>query len=127
MTRKSQVAIGLGCAAGLASLAGAVEGLVAASGAGLGLLSVSASMLGTWGLTEVFARAARLGVADRGWIGPVVLLFLKFPVLWMAWLLAERLGPPAPKWFLLGLALVYCLTVAWALAEGFSQTPASDG
>ncbi len=84
-------------------------------------------MFGTWGLTELFARAARSGGSDQGWIGPIFLLALKLPVLYFAWMLTSRMGPPAPTWFLLGLALVYLLTAAKALFEGSRQAPASDG
>lgn len=127
MSRKQELWIAVGSAAGLCGLGLALAGPPGAWGALLGLVAIGLSMMGTWALTEVFARSARSGGGDQGWIGPVFLLLLKLPALYVAWLITQRLGPPAPTWFLLGLALVYLLTAAKALCEGLRKAPASDG
>jgi hypothetical protein len=127
MKRPLSVLLAAASGAALGAAGWIVEGPKAGAGALYGFGSVGLSLLATWGLTEIFARAARGGRPGKEWAGPIALLVLKVPVLVAAWRAAEGLGPPAPKWFLFGLALVYLQAAAWALSQGAAQARATHG
>jgi hypothetical protein len=42
-------------------------------------------------------------------------VLFKLPLIYGGWLLAQRLGPLGPGFFLAGLALVYCALVGWSV------------
>lgn len=84
----------------------------------LGAACVGLGLYGTWMLTEVFARSARGGPRPGGWLGPIVVLALKLPVLALGFWASARMGPTALSGFWAGLALVYCFAVGWALSQG---------
>jgi hypothetical protein len=102
----------------LSPLAALPWGLRASAGLALGVASVGLGLYGTWMLTEAFASAARAGPRPGGWLGPIVVLALKLPVLALGFSVAGRLGPTALSGYWAGLALVYCVAVGWALSQG---------
>jgi len=78
----------------------------------IGLVGTAVFLTGTWFVVRLTGDAARAGLASpRQAVVTALFLLLKLPLIYAGWVLAGRLGPFGPTWFLLGLALVYCLTV----------------
>lgn len=109
----------LGGVALLLVLAGyVVNGERAGTGALLGLLGTAASILGTWAGIQFLGRLMQTGPANwQGIAVPIAFMVIKLPAILLAMSWALRLGPPAPSWFLAGLALVYSGLVWWAVAS----------
>lgn len=104
-------------AAGLVAAGFTVGGIPAGLGSILGLIGTSASVLGTWAGIRFLGNLMQGKPA--GWQGvavPITFMVIKLPAILAAMFWALRLGPPAPAWFLAGLALVYSGLVWWAVA-----------
>lgn len=118
-SRKSLVAVVLASASALLiAIAVAFGGHVAGIGAALGLAGTGASVMGTWAGIQFLGRLMQGKPA--GWQGvavPITFMVIKLPAILAAMFWALRLGPPAPAWFLAGLALVYSGLVWWALTR----------
>jgi hypothetical protein len=101
------------------------DGWQGAVGAALGAAGVGFSVVASWlGIRMVGRLLGPDGPSSGrplpGWMAaawPVTVVLLKLPVVAAAMLGARRIGPPAPFWFLLGLALVYSALVWWALSK----------
>ena len=106
----------LAAAASLASWG--LRGAPASLGMVLGLVGTTVGMLGWW-----FAIRLLGSVHQDKKVSPIEtflslsLLLLKLPIMLMAWRTAASVGPPAPDFFLYGLALVYFATIHWALSQ----------
>lgn len=106
-------------------VAGVLDGWKAATGAALGVAGVGFSVVASWiGVRAIGRLVGPGGDAGKrplpGWMAaawPVAVVLLKLPVVAAAMICAWRIGPPAPFWFLAGLALVYSALVWWALSE----------
>lgn len=95
-----------------------VHGAIGVEGFVLGLLGTGLSLFGTW--MGVLWVGKIIGDRSPGWQGavaPVAALVIKLPAVLGAMAVALRLGPPAPAWFLAGLALVYFGLVGWAVTR----------
>lgn len=94
---------------------GGVPGM---AGASLGLVGTTVSVWGTWtGIKWVGRIMADGSPGWQGAVAPVAALVIKLPVILGTMMLANRIGPPAPAWFLAGLALVYSALVWWAVSR----------
>jgi hypothetical protein len=75
-------------------------------------------MLGWWAAIRLLGQVFRDEKSSlAGGCLTVAFLFLKLPMILLAWQAATRMGPPAPAFFLYGLALVYFATIHWALSQ----------
>ena len=109
----------------LCAVAGVTVGWKAATGVALGVAGVGFSVVASWlGVRAIGRLVGPDGPPARravpGWMAaawPVAVVLLKLPVVAAAVFFALRIGPPAPFWFLAGLALVYSALVWWALSE----------
>ncbi|MBS1713990.1 MAG: hypothetical protein JST30_06600 [Armatimonadetes bacterium] len=96
----------------------AIGGPKGGTGALLGVAGTAVSVWGTWTGIRWVGRIMADG--SPGWHGaaaPVAALVIKLPVILAAMWTANRIGPPAPAWFLAGLALVYSALVWWAVSR----------
>lgn len=92
-----------------------VSGWVAATGAFLGVVGIGISMVGTWIGIGWIGKLMKDGSPKwQGSAVPISMMVIKLPVILVSMSWALRLGPPAPVWFLGGLALVYSGTVWWS-------------
>ena len=103
----------------LALIGAAVEGgAIGIAGMLLGLTSALFGLIVLWYLIGVIGKAMTEG-GNPGvgtWM-TIMGVFLKVPILILAWMAAKRLGHAAPGCFLFGLVLVYFGVVAWANAR----------
>ena len=85
------------------------QGLVAAAA---GIAGTSAFLYGTWVVVKLTGSMASAGGPTRPQVAVmVVALLMKLPLIYVGWVAAQSLGPFGPTWFLLGLALVYCVMI----------------
>lgn len=88
------------------------SGLRAMAACALGLVGTAVFLYGTWVIVQLSSGGASGKRPTTGQALTVALaLLLKLPLIYAGWLIAKRLGPFAPAWFLAGLALVYCALV----------------
>ena len=67
---------------------------------------------GTWLIVKLVGSTVSPYRPTRAQIFLTVLaLLLKLPIVYVGWLLSQRLGPFGPTWFLTGVALVYCAVI----------------
>jgi hypothetical protein len=96
----------------LIALAGVVHGEKAALAALLGLVGTAAYLYATWLVVKLAGQAvSKKAPSPLQTSIAFSALVLKLPLIYLGWLAAKGLGPFGPTWFLLGLGLVYCLTV----------------
>ncbi len=97
---------------------GWVSGERGAYGMALGLFGATFSILALWGVVRLLGDWCRDRPPSPGMqLVLFVAFLLKIPLLWVAWLVAGRIGGMAPSCFLMGLALVYSALVGWVLAQ----------
>ena len=102
----------------LVGVAFGVHGARGVLGVALGIVGTSVSLFGTWMAVLWIGRV--LSDNSPKWQGavvPVAAMVIKLPVILGAMAWALRLGPPAPAWFLAGLALVYFGLIWWAVTR----------
>ncbi len=100
------------------SLMSVAQGSRAASGFFAGTIATATSMFGTWmGIVFVGKLMKESAPSWQGAIFPIVAMVIKLPVILGAMVWVLRLGQPAPSWFLAGLALVYSVTIWWAVTR----------
>lgn len=95
-----------------------IHGLLGVLGVLLGVVGTSVSLLGTWMAVLWIGKVLSDNAPKwQGAVVPVAAMVIKLPVILgsMSW--ALRLGPPAPAWFLAGLALVYFGLIWWAVTR----------
>ena len=110
--------VALSAGAVLTAVAGSVDGWKGAGGVMLGSVGTAVSLWGTWmGVRWVGRIMADGSPGWQGAVAPVAALVIKLPVILAAMAWALRLGPPAPAWFVAGLALVYSALVWWAVSR----------
>ena len=103
----------------------AVHGPVACLAVWVGSVSTLVSQAGTWLTVLWVGRLMR--DESPSWqasVVPIAGFVIKLPVIFAAMSWAIRLGPPAPGWFLSGLALVYFGLVWWAVDK--QRAPQED-
>jgi hypothetical protein len=84
---------------------GAVAGMV-------GMVGTGVFLYGTWVVVKLTGSTATAGGPTRPQVVVmVVALLMKLPLIYVGWVAAQSLGPFGPTWFLLGLALVYCVVI----------------
>ena len=104
------VCIALGAA--LLLLAGGLSSWQGVLAAALGVVGTSVFLGGTWIIVKLVGATASIQGPTTGQAAlTVVALLLKLPLIYVGWVFAQGLGPMAPMWFLLGLALVYCAVI----------------
>ena len=85
------------------------KGALAAS---FGALGTALFLAGTWSVVKLASATATQTKPDPRQVALIVLfLLLKLPLIYLGWVLSQRLGPFGPTWFLLGLGSVYSLVV----------------
>ncbi|HXH60312.1 MAG TPA: hypothetical protein VNI20_03040 [Fimbriimonadaceae bacterium] len=78
----------------------------------LGMVGTAVFLWGTWIIVRVFSEASQRPGKKRIRTPIMVLaLLLKIPLVYAGWIVALKLGPFGPGWFLVGLGLVYCAVV----------------
>jgi len=71
-----------------------------------------------WKAIGLMGSAAEAGGKPTlGAIFTVLALLIKLPLYVACWMLAKRLGAPAPTCFLWGIGLVYLALFGWVLAK----------
>jgi hypothetical protein len=90
----------------------------AAGGFALGVIGTACGILGWWFAIRLLGSVFKDEKASpmAGCL-TVAFLFLKLPLILLAWRATDLMGPPAPQFFLYGLALVYSATIHWALSQ----------
>jgi len=84
----------------------------------LGLFATTFSILALWGVVRLLGDWCRDRPPSTAMQFVLIGAFLfKIPLLWVAWLVAGRIGGMAPSCFLMGLGLVYSALVGWVLAQ----------
>jgi hypothetical protein len=85
----------------------------------LGLFATGFNILALAGVVWLLGKAHKSGQPPRLGASFAVLAFLiKLPLFVAFGVLANRMGGAAPTCFLLGLGMVYCALIGWALAIG---------
>ncbi len=85
------------------------EGAVAAA---IGMVGTAVFLYGTWVVVKLTGSTATEGGPTRPQTAVmVVALLMKLPLIYVGWVASQSLGPFGPTWFLLGLALVYCVVI----------------
>jgi hypothetical protein len=105
----SAAVAGIGALCGTATASHGWHGLAAC---GLGVVGTGVFLFGTWIVVQLAGESAKAGAPTRPQVVITVLaLLLKLPLVYVGWVVSMGLGPFGPTWFLLGLALVYCLLI----------------
>lgn len=108
----------VGSTLALVTTAGLTQGPIAALAVVVGILATAISLLGTWLTIQWIGKLLKDDSPTwQASVVPIAGLVIKLPVLLGAMSWALRLGPPAPAWFLAGLALVYFGLVWWAVTK----------
>lgn len=95
-----------------------VGGTTAFLGMLMGIAGTGFSVLALWWVIRLAGSAAP--ASKRASVGTMLIVlafFVKLPIFIALANLSHRIGGSAPTCFLLGLALVYCTLVGWALAN----------
>ena len=96
----------------LLALAAATDGPKATLAGFIGLAGTAAYLYGTWLIVRLSGQAvSNQSPTSIQTTLAFSALVLKLPLIYLGWMAAKALGPFGPTWFLLGLGLVYCLTV----------------
>gem|GEM_PF-4690618 len=118
----TRLVVFLVAAVALAGVALCFNGPTASFAVVLGVVSTWLSLLGTWLTVQWVGKVLKDDSPTwHGSVVPIAGLVIKLPVILGAMSWALRLGPPAPAWFLAGLALVYSGLVWWAVARQRTQ------
>jgi hypothetical protein len=84
----------------------------------LGIIATAFSIAVIWGLILISTGSPPTTAGARATTVVIVIAFLlKAPILISFWGLASAAGESARSCFLIGLGLVYCALVGWALAR----------
>ncbi len=85
------------------------QGAVAAA---VGMVGTGVFLYGTWVVVRLAGSTATAGGSTRPQVAiTIVALLMKLPLIYVGWVAVQSLGPFGPTWFLLGLALVYCVVI----------------
>lgn len=84
----------------------------------LGILAGTFSFWALWRIVLLLGTISEETASSRlGWVLPTLAMLMKVPVLVAGWTGANQAGGAAPTCFLLGIAMVYCALVGWAVAS----------
>jgi hypothetical protein len=115
-------------AAGLGGTVAASGGVLVAKGAAaalglfMGILATWVAVAGIWGLVQVILPNPGSGHGrNRGAFALIVFFLLSIPVYAYMAAMTYRLGEESESWFSLGILLVYCVLVWWALTAPKSR------